>query len=355
MLKKKMLAVAVASTLAAPFAMADVNIYGGLNTSVETVKATGATNAANNVKSIGRVSSNVSKIGFKGSDDLGNGLKGLWQVEQEISVDDGGTRKGTFATRNSFVGVEGDFGKVLLGNNDTVYKTMGKVGVVNTMGDTIADIAGGKDSLFGRGDTRLQNSVHYISQTYSGLQGGVSYGFDEARATVGTTRTNKAIWSLGASYNANGILAGLGYEVRKQANAAVTNADLDQTFLKLSAAYKFDDTKLGVGYERVKNDLTTGNTTQTAWTLGGEQRFGNAAVGLAYAKLGESKSGAKDGAKQWTLGTTYDLSKRTQTYAFYSRIKNDTNATRTFGNAGFAGVGAGSKPTGVGAGLKVVF
>lgn len=355
MIKKKLLAVAVASTLAAPFAMADVNIYGGINASVESVKATGAATAANDVKSIGRVSSNVSKIGFKGSDDLGNGLKALWQIEQEISIDDGGTRKGSFATRNSFVGLDGDFGKVLLGNNDTVYKSLGKAGIVNTMADTIADIAGGKDSVFGRGDSRLTSSVHYLSKNYSGFQAGASYGFDETRATVGGARTNKAIWSLGASYNANGIAAGLGYEVRQQANAVAANTGLDKTFLKLSGSYTFGDSKLGLGYEREKNDLTTGNTTQSAWTVGAEQKFGPVAVGLAYAKLGESKDGAKDGAKQWTLGATYDLSKRTQTYAFYSRIDNDTKATRTFGNAGFSGVGAGSNPTGIGAGLKVAF
>lgn len=355
MLKKKMLAVAVASTLAAPFAMADVNIYGTINASVESVKATGATNPANDLKSTGRISSNVSRIGFKGSDDLGNGLKGLWQIEQEVSIDDGGTRKGSFATRNSFVGLEGGFGKVLLGHHDTVYKGLSSAGVVNPLPETIADINGGKDSVFGRGDARLQNSMLYLSQNYSGLQGGVSYGFDETRATLGTTRTNKGIWSLAANYNANGILAGMGYEVRKQANAVAGNTGLDQTFMKLTAAYKFDDTKLGVGYEQEKSERASGNTTQKAWTLGAQQRLGSVVLGVAYAKLGETKDGAKDGAKQWTLGAVYELSKRTQTYAFYTSLKNDANSARTFGSPSFIGVGAGSKPTGLGVGLKTVF
>ncbi len=354
MLKKKMLAVAVASTLAAPFAMADVNIYGAISASVETVKATGSTNAANDVKSIGRLSSNTSKLGFKGSDDLGNGMKALWQIEQEISVDDGGTRRGTFATRNSFVGVEGDFGRILLGNNDTVYKSIAKAGMVNTMVETIADICV-PSAVYCRGDARLQNSVHYYTKNYSGFQAGASYGFDEARTTVGGARTNKARWSVAASYAVDGLSAGLGYDVQQQKNAVAGNTNLDQSFMKVSLGYKFDDTKLSLGYEHEKNEKSTGDLKQSAWTVGAEQKFGPVAVGLVYATMGESKSGAKDGADQVTLGAIYDLSKRTQTYAYYSRITNEDAATRTFGGAGLSGVGAGSNPTGLGVGMKVSF
>ncbi|WP_246210794.1 porin [Vogesella oryzae] len=354
MLNKKLLAVAVSAALIAPFAMADVTIYGTINESIESVKATGATNAANDINTIGRVSSNTSKLGFKGVDDLGDGMKAVWQIEQEISMDDGGTRKGTFATRNSFVGLDGKFGKVLLGNNDSVYKSMGKAGIVNPMADTIGDICVDKGVIC-RGDSRLQNSVSYYSPVYNGLQGGMSYGFDETRTEVGGVRTDKARLSLGATYNYGDFVAGLGYDLRKQANAAVGGLDRDQSFLKLSAGYSFGDTKVGVGYEHEKNEKSSGDVKQNAWTIGAEQKFGNLGVNLAYAKLDESASGAKDGADQWTLGATYSLSKRTQTYAYYTRIHNEDSATRTFGNAGLSGVGAGSNPTGMGVGMKVTF
>lgn len=354
MLNKKLLAVAVSSTLLAPFAMADVTIYGTINESVESVKATGAANAANDLQSVGRVSSNVSKIGFKGTDDLGNGIKGVWQIEQEISIDDGGTRKGSFATRNSFVGVDSSYGKLLLGNNDTAYKSVLKAAMVNPMADTIADMCTDK-AVFCRGDARLQNSVHYYTPAYNGLQAGVSYGFDETRAVVGTERTDKALWSLAALYTIGDFNAGIGYDVRQQKNAVANNVDLDQSFLKLVASYKFGDSKIGVGYEHEKNEKSTGDVKQNAWTISGEQKFGNLGVNLAYAKLGESKSGAKDGADQWTLGATYDVSKRTQTYAYYTRINNQDAATRTFGNAGLSGIGAGSNPTGMGVGMKIAF
>ncbi len=81
-MNRKMLVVALSAACASPLALADVTIYGTMNSSLESVKATGAANSANDVKSTSRVSSNTSKIGFKGQEDLGNGLKAIWQVEQ---------------------------------------------------------------------------------------------------------------------------------------------------------------------------------------------------------------------------------------------------------------------------------
>ena len=60
-----------------------------INSSVEFAKATGATNSALDVKSVNRVTANNSRIGFKGWEDLGNGLKAIWQVEQNVDIDTG--------------------------------------------------------------------------------------------------------------------------------------------------------------------------------------------------------------------------------------------------------------------------
>lgn len=352
-MKKNLLALAVAAALIAPAAMADVTLYGTISASIESVKATGATDSTGGIKSISRVSSNVTKLGFKGNEDLGNGLKAIWQVEQEISIDDGGNRKGTFATRNSFLGLDGGFGKVLLGNNDSAYKALVKP--VNPLGDTIADVCTG-NAVFCRGDARLTNSAHYYSPNFAGFQAGLSYGTDETRATVGTERTNKDIWSLAATYSANDFSVGVGYDQRNDKNAVANNIDLSQSFWKVAGSYKFGDTTtIGAGFEREKNEKSTGDVTQNAWTVGAIQKFGAVGIGLAYAKLDESASSAKDGADQWTLTTTYDLTKRTQSYAYYTRIDNDDNATRTFGNAGLTGIGAGSNPTGFGLGMKHSF
>jgi predicted porin len=82
-MNRKMLVVALSAACASPLALADVTIYGTLNNSLESVKATGAANSANDVKSTSRVSSNTSKIGFKGNEDLGNGLRPFGRLSKK--------------------------------------------------------------------------------------------------------------------------------------------------------------------------------------------------------------------------------------------------------------------------------
>ena len=88
-MNKKLLAAALSAAFVAPAALADVTTYGVINSSVEFAKATGATNSALDVKSVNRVTANNSRIGFKGWEDLGNGLKAIWQVEQNVDIDTG--------------------------------------------------------------------------------------------------------------------------------------------------------------------------------------------------------------------------------------------------------------------------
>lgn len=119
-MKKSLTALAVASAFVAPAAMADtsnVSIYGIVDLAV------GSTN--NGAVSASQVSSQVSKLGFKGSEGLGDGLSAIWQIEQQIDVDNSSAAgaKNTLATRNSFVGLKSErMGTVLLGRHDTPYK-----------------------------------------------------------------------------------------------------------------------------------------------------------------------------------------------------------------------------------------
>lgn len=361
-MNRKMLVVALSAACASPLALADVTIYGTLNNSLESVKATGAANSANDVKSTSRVSSNTSKIGFKGNEDLGNGLKAIWQVEQEVSIDDGGTRKGNWATRNTFVGLDGRFGQVMLGNYDSAYKM---VKYLIPLEDGVADFTGA-NGIIGRGQQRMKNSVQYRSPNFSGFSFGASYGTDETRAVLANSeRTNAQAWALAAQYNANGLLLGGAFE-RRDDTGAVAGASKTtdhQDFWKAVARYKFADTELGLGYEYENQDRIVGaDQKQSAWSVSATQKFGNFGLGLAYVSLGKRK-GAGSGsisdadykANQWSLSGTYDLSKRTQAYAFYTRIDNKNAAKINFDSNGITGVAAGSNPTAFGIGLSHKF
>jgi predicted porin len=127
---KKILAVAIATAFAAPAfaATSNVDVYGKLHMSVNWYN-----DQPSDINDIG-ISSNASRFGLKGSEDLGRGLKGIWQIESGVNLDE---QTGTLANRNSFVGLSGGWGTALLGNHDTPLKLVGRK--VDLFGDTIAD------------------------------------------------------------------------------------------------------------------------------------------------------------------------------------------------------------------------
>ena len=352
-MNKKLLAADLSAAFVAPAAFADVTTYGVINSSVEFAKATGATNSALDVKSVNRVTANNSRIGFKGWEDLGNGLKAIWQVEQNVDIDTGNSGT-SWANRNSFIGLQGDFGRVLLGKHDSAYKTL-TIGLgTNVLPDTSADTCNGP-AIFCRGDSRMSNSVHYYSNVVGGFSAGVSYGTDETRATVGGNRANAYVLSLGGKYVMGGLSVAAGYENRNDAAGGVS---LDTEFYKLVAAYKLGDTTLGAGYERSDMDVAgKSSKKQDGYTLAVSQKLGAFGVGASYSWLGKEKNGTEaDGkAKQWVLAGTYDLSKRTQVQAYATKLSNNKSATRNFGINQLTGVAAGSDPQAIGVGIRHQF
>ncbi|MGL6071160.1 porin, partial [Craterilacuibacter sp.] len=121
-MQKKTLAIALATLFALPVvAHADVVIYGFMAGSVESAKASGGKDP---ISSTTRVNSDNSRLGFKGSEDLGNGLKAVWQVENSLSLYDNGGGN-TWAGRNSFVGLsDAVLGTAVLGLYDSAYKRL---------------------------------------------------------------------------------------------------------------------------------------------------------------------------------------------------------------------------------------
>ncbi|MBV8048868.1 MAG: porin [Paludibacterium sp.] len=353
-MNKKIIAVALAGAFITPLAMADVTLYGFISAGLESATASGTSAAANNTY-VGRtrVSDENSRIGFKGTEDLGNGTKTVWQVESSLkSFTQGGTNdKGetaTFATRNSFVGLsDATLGQLVLGYNDSAYKRYTNVGA-NVMADTTADISGDNGGVFniiGRGYARLKNSVHYDSPTWAGIKFGASYGFDE---TTGNGR-DAARASLGAAYTNGGLKIGAGWDRVNDSSASLSGTSgfafknngnttsptasvvgTHVTYMQLGTSYTFEtDTMLAAQIERADYGLASGasDMTQTAWTLAATQAFGNASIKLSYTKLGDLNNPTVGNpsdydATQWVLGATYNLSKQTQLLAFATRIDN---------------------------------
>ena len=115
-MQKKIIALAVAALASsAAFAQSNVTVYGIADVGQAFVKSSGAANGVNQ-GTVGRLDSNSSYLGFKGVEDLGNGLKALFQFETGFAADKGFWSSTATSGRDSYVGLTSNFGTVLAGN-----------------------------------------------------------------------------------------------------------------------------------------------------------------------------------------------------------------------------------------------
>ncbi|OHX19759.1 porin [Chromobacterium sphagni] len=388
-MQKKNLAALVASLFILPVAAhADVTVYGFLSGGIESAKATGNGTATNEYTSRTRVVDHNSRIGFKGWEDLGGGTKAIWQVESSLrNFENGGTNdKGqtaSFATRNTFVGIDNaDFGKILVGQNDSAYKTftgssnnaLGTDVFVNTTADNF-----NANSVNSRGEARLANSIHWFSPNWAGFTLGGSWGVDEARGNDGSgNSTDAKRISLGLGYNWGSLNLATAWDkqydkgVAANTNTATLSSGKNIAFYSIAASYKFDfGTFIGGNYEWGTFDqVGGGQLKQNDWLIALGQDIGPASIKLSYGELGTLKNvgagvnGDDFKAKQWALGGYYNLSKSTQLLAYFTKITNNAKATANFANNPIysnnqgllnASLAGGDDPQAFGIGMKVSF
>lgn len=356
-------------------ALAEVTIYGSLNASIESVQAKGS--GTSELKQMTRINTGNSWLGFKGNEDLGNGLKAIWQIDSNLrNFEQGGVndmgQSAVLGTRNTFFGLDGHWGRIYVGNSDSAYKALSDWRLdpfVNTTGDMFAGI-------FDQGAARLTNSIHYFSPTVNGFRGGASYSFDESRPTAqdGSTQNNHRL-SLAGRYDLAALSLGLGYDVQgSKLNSYKTTIGYNRrTFTQASASYLFSSgTTVGVAFERDStNNKDVPDTTQDGWIATVTQNFGRTNVSISYSSLGKLKNAALGQpddykASQWLIGAMYDVSKYTQFYAFATRINNASRSAVNFSGsvawvfdhgAGTpsAGLTPGNNPQSIGIGMRVSF
>jgi predicted porin len=294
---KKILAVAIATAFAAPAfaATSNVDVYGKLHMSVNWYN-----DQPSDINDIG-ISSNASRFGLKGSEDLGGGLKGIWQIESGLNLDE---QNGMLANRNSFVGLSGGFGTALLGNHDTPLKLVGRK--VDLFGDTIAD---SRNVMGGGSDGRAQNVAAYLTPSMSGFSGAVAFTTDfkqSGSTSLGDSEEGSA-WNLSAAYENGPIYVGFGYGDGDYHE----NNNLEEHW-RLAGAFNFGDFKVVGQYDALGS--TVGNDYD-AWMIGGQFNMGAMTFKANYMD-GEFDNSSAD-PEQWTLGVDYAMSKRTSVYALY--------------------------------------
>ncbi|MBU8869384.1 MAG: porin [Gemmatimonadales bacterium] len=178
----------------------DFKTYGKLHMSLEMLN--------NSEDSQPTVSNNGSRFGLKGAREMNDKFKMIWQFEQKINLAQKGSE--TLATRNSYLGLAGEWGTALFGIHDTPFKTMGSK--VTFFRDEIGDY---RQAAF-NWDRRLQDVVLYITPNYDGISGRVMFEIDQG--AMGAEEA-KSIISGSASYKKEGLYLGVAYEMLSKAFA----------------------------------------------------------------------------------------------------------------------------------------
>jgi predicted porin len=333
-MKKNILAVAIAGAMATPFAAnaSAPTLYGQMNVAIDSVTDQGSYFANRN-----------SRLGVKGSEDIGNGLKVVYQLETTLAIssegNDGAGEKNFGANgatdasgfgklRNTFVGVSGGFGTVVAGRHDTPLRMIQPSDGFNDnfyLGNNTGRFGGlGSKS----GEDRLDNMVAYMSPNFNGFQvmlGGVT-----------TAEENADDRELGNAYSAsiqygskrNGLYAAVGltqvtdkFESKERQNTRATVQYADAG-LVVSAMYN------GVTEKSTSDDNSF--TLAAAYTMGDFTPRAKVAI-VDYARnstvVGENNR--KD-ATNYAIGLDYALGKKTRTFVEYG-VLDKYNGSRADG------------------------
>lgn len=305
-------------------------LYGRLNLTLEHVDAKSPDGDSPTIQ---RVSSNTSRFGIRGLEPLGRGLVAIWQIESSITADAGG---GVLAGRETYVGLDGEWGTVKLGNFLAPYDDMHAIfGNVPTLTTSILSTAalwaqGSLSKAAGGFDARLGNSVRYDFPEWRGLEGSIQYSLAE-------DSRHSHVLGLSAIYAHEAFEGGIAYE----RNHKVRGPDLNDWGLTVAAGWNFGPMRIAGVYERLRYATPVGPLTRnfygaSAIVLAGPGTFyafwGRAAEGKASAdvRVGGLASGEGTRADQYELSYTYPLSQRTLLYAGYVSLENAQRASYNF-------------------------
>jgi predicted porin len=340
-MNKKLLAAAVVAAVAAsPAAFADSTIYGKLHTTVDYndidvpgPNANGPTSGSEAIKNW-TAESRASRLGFKGSEDLGDGLKAIYQIEFGInSVGTSPPNNGFTSQRNTFVGLTGDWGTALVGRHDTPMKMAFYASGNEVLGDSIIDLNVNSSIIGVFQEVRASNAIAYVSPNFSGFTVAAAMVPGEETGIKSTSMgivTNKNdlnnladSYSFGLMYGGNGLKASAGYEVIGEGTGASNRAD-SKTF-QVGATYTMNNFRFGAEYQDSKNWLTQDKWDYEAWAVTGKATFGNNGVGLVYTGSDSDPAGPSNdmSTQGWGVEGEHNFSKRTKVYAAYAWQKRD--------------------------------
>ncbi|MDP1899172.1 MAG: porin [Rubrivivax sp.] len=308
-MKKSLLALAALTAFAGvASAQSSVTLFGIVDLSVNSVK-----NGSVTQKLMSSNQLNSNRLGFRGVEDLGGGMKAGFWIEGGMDNDTGGT--GQTWQRRSTVSLMGGFGEIRLGRdytatfwNYTFFDPFGTNGLGNVL-NTVSTLSSGATTL-----VRANNTVSYFLPAMGGLYGQLQVAAGEGIAG------NKYLG--GRIGYAAGPLNVAGAWGKTEKDGAMID---DYTDMNFGASYNMGFMTLMGQYS--KREYSTRDSK--SMLLGMTVPMGSGTLKASYVKSsGTSVALTPDlyDATQIAIGYQYDLSKRTALYGTYSRVNNDGNA-----------------------------
>ncbi|MBB3219588.1 porin [Pseudoduganella umbonata] len=341
-----MAAVAATGAFAAGPALAQSNItiYGSLDAGVAWIDNLNGSSTSR----LDQGTMQPDRFGFRGTEDLGNGLKAVFQLEGGFGTDTGNmVSANRLFNRLSIVGLSGSFGTVTLGNMpDIVFDYAGKLSNGFQLTNFYLFHPGNLDTL--ANTYQFNNSVRYTSPTVNGLAFSAMVGAGEQPERSSRNRNTSA----GATYTNGALRMALAYSRQNDRAAGYSGAFLSSlnlgnaatVFDRLTtwaggAGYTVGDWRLNALYTQSTVDLPSTSFRQRNLDLGAAWRYGaRSTVNLGYTR--SQVSGSLDDAKydQASASHVVALSKRTEFYVQAAYQKAGGSASFAFQNyAGASG------------------
>lgn len=327
-MKKSLLVLAALTAFAGvASAQSSVTAFGIVDLAARNVKNANA----GSIKSLSSGGQATNRLGFRGVEDLGGGLRAGFWIESEVAPDTGGAGStvagvNVFWARRATLSLIGGFGEIRMGRDLNVsYTSFGAFDPFGYVG--VASVANVRGQFLGLGGAttgvRSSNTITYYLPAMGGLYGGVMVGAGEG--ATGTKYTGIRLGYAAGPLNISGATA-------KTAKGGTMIDDLTTT--NIGASFNMGFATIGGAFE--KSDYSTlESKLMTVYTT--------VPLGQGVLKAQYSKSGGRIqyDAKMFGVGYVYNLSKRTSLYTNYGSINNGgTNASATAG-ANFTTTGSG--------------
>jgi predicted porin len=321
----------------------NVTVYGLLGAGV--VSGSGFTSANSDFTGFGEQLHSSNRLGFKGVEDLGDGMTAKFNLESNLSLRTGGIGKDsgsggagstTVFDREANVALAGSFGQIQLGRGKNfLYNVLDEFdsrGNWNFGGlKPIARYAG---FYSGSGVSRFDNMVRYTSPSFGGLVVDGSYSFGNQLNDT----TSKSSYNIGGKYTAGPVEVAYTHE-----EVRLTNANVDEKIDLVAAKYNVTDALLvNAGYVITNNPNTLtafrassskadGKTDARTWFAGAKYKVTDrVSVNGGYYNVQDQVTAGKDDVKMYAVGAVYAFSKRTEVFADYVVANRNANAAAPF-------------------------